>query len=147
MKRTHRNPSLLLACLFSALAAPSFAEEEPLPPPLQGATHVRVAVANCKGEPKKRVEIYDPAQVQRLVAEMEKQRNPDGIAATKFSCDTAVTFMKGNQSVALVHVFPCSAIEQAPVSGKRYFQYSAGFSQLPELSRLVKSLGKGVECR
>ncbi|MBX3627987.1 MAG: hypothetical protein KF892_23460 [Rhizobacter sp.] len=85
--------------------------------------------------------------MKKLVAEMAQVRSPKEIAATKFACSTDIEFFKSAQPLAVIHVFPCSAIELAPVSGKRYFQYSGGFNQLPELSLVVKNLGKGVECR
>ncbi|WOB06943.1 hypothetical protein [Piscinibacter gummiphilus] len=148
MKRPFCKSSLVLAGLSVALSAHSIASEtQHVPPSIEGTTNIKVVVASCKGELKKQLEVRDAGQVKKLVAEMEQLRRPNGVAASKFGCDTAVTFLKDDVPVTLVHVFPCSAIERAPASLKRYFQYSGGFGQLPELSRLVKGLGKGVECK
>ncbi|MBX3628145.1 MAG: hypothetical protein KF892_24255 [Rhizobacter sp.] len=145
MKRVHR----LSAGLTCSLAvAQAFAgEPSPPPPSIQDSTAIRIVVARCKRAPEKTIEVQDLTQVKKLAAEMAQVRKPTGIAAAKYACSTEVSFLKSAQPLAVVQVFPCSAMEQAPVSGKRYFQYASGFNQLPELSLLVKNLGQGVECR
>jgi hypothetical protein len=145
MKQVRRLSAGLL-CSFAVAQSPA-GELAALPRSIQESTSIRVVITRCKREPEKTIEIQDLAQVKKLVAEMAQVRRPKEIAAAKFSCSTDVEFFKSAQPLAVLHVFPCSAIELAPVSGKRYFQYSGGFNKLPELSLLVKNLRKGVECR
>lgn len=135
--------SLALGCAIHASAA----ENAPSPPPLLGVTDIRVTFGGCRSQPRSSLEVHDPEQVRHLSAEMVSLRQPQGIAAVKFGCATSVAFLKAGLPIAQLEVFPCSAIEQAPVSGRRYFLYPAGLNQLPALRRLVGGRVSDVACQ
>ena len=148
MQRIARLPTLVSMVALLCAGGSSISKElPPVPPTLEGVTSVHITVTSCGNEPKRHLTIEKAALVRRLALEMELLRNPTGIEATKFSCDAEAAFFKDGRRVALVHVLPCFAVELAPVSGKRYFQYSGGLRRLPELQNVVGSLGKGAECR
>ena len=108
---------------------------DPFPPALLDVTSIEVAAKPCGGQVSKSWRFTDHEQIRALLVEFETIRgHPTGIHAAKIGCSTIVTFARGEQSLASIHLLECTALERAPVSGKRFFTYRAGLNHLPVLN-------------
>lgn len=146
MKTAHGTRWLLAAA--SIAFSLSAVAVDPVPPVLSEVTSVRVVSKECGKPDKKYWQTEDPEQIRVLLREFELIRaNPTGIYAAKIGCSTRVSFYRGKQNITSIHIFPCKALELAPVSRKRYFNFEQGFNHLPRLSGMLDVNTSGHSCK
>jgi hypothetical protein len=137
--------AILLLLFFGSCCARA---ADPLPPELSRVTSIEIVKRECKSRERKVWHFLDRERVAALVEEIELIRTqPRGIEAAKFACSILVKFNHSELRVSIIHLFPCTALEVAPVSGKRYFVHRAGLNRLPQLSRWLGIDDAGQACQ
>ena len=137
MMATHET-RWLLATALATLSWCAVAIEH-IPPVLSDITSVRAVTKQCGKRDKKYWQTSDQEQIRVLVKELEPIRaNSTGIYAAKIGCSTHMSFYRGSELLTSIHLFPCNALELAPVSGSRYFNFEHGLNRLPRLSSMLE---------
>jgi hypothetical protein len=133
----------VMVAALTSLVSPVLAGE-PAQISLAATSRIEVEARSCGRQAIKRSSVSDPSTVHALVVEFGALRTSStGVYAAKISCATVVKFIANGELLTSIHVFPCSALELAPVRGKRYFTYQSGVSKLPTLAATVGASSEG----
>lgn len=143
MKSRNAFTWLAIAALLNGCAEDR--DQAAVPADIAATTRIEIQSKPATGGPALRTVIRESLEVAAVVREVSTLRaGKRKVQAVIFEPVTRVRFLAGDHRITEIFVFYCETLEQAPVSGKRFFTYSAGMNKLPVLGRSLTL--KSSEC-